>query len=49
MKCIIIDDGSTDNTNEVIKPILDGDTRFRSFNRENSYKKGLPANDNPAS
>lgn len=41
-ECIIIDDGSTDNTNEVIKPILDGDTRFRSFNRENSYKKGLP-------
>lgn len=41
-ECLIIDDGGTDNTNEVIKPILDKDNRFQYLQRPNTYKKGLP-------
>jgi glycosyltransferase involved in cell wall biosynthesis len=41
-ECIIIDDGSTDNTIEIIKPFLESDARFIYFNRESRYKKGLP-------
>ncbi len=40
-ECIIIDDGSTDNTYETIKPILDLDNRFKYILRENVYYKGL--------
>ena len=41
-ECIIIDDGGTDNTNEVIAPILEKDTRFQFVKRTDSYQKGLP-------
>ncbi len=41
-ECIIIDDGGTDNTKEVITPILEQDHRFLYIQRSNSYKKGLP-------
>jgi glycosyltransferase involved in cell wall biosynthesis len=41
-ECLIIDDGGTDNTQEVITPILEKDTRFISLKRPESYKKGLP-------
>lgn len=41
-ECLIIDDGGTDNTLEVITPILDEDFRFKLIKRPEDYKKGLP-------
>jgi len=41
-ECLIIDDGSNDNTIEVILPILEIDNRFQFLKRTESYKKGLP-------
>lgn len=39
-ECIIIDDGGTDSTKEVIKPIIDEDKRFLYVNRDVTYQKG---------
>jgi len=41
-ECLIVDDGGTDNTKEVIDPILEADNRFKYFKRSENYKKGLP-------
>jgi glycosyltransferase involved in cell wall biosynthesis len=41
-ECIIVDDGSTDNTKEVIAPILENDSRFQFLKRPDKYKKALP-------
>ena len=41
-ECIIIDDGSSDNTYEIIKTYVDSDKRFRYYKRGEDYKKGLP-------
>jgi glycosyltransferase involved in cell wall biosynthesis len=41
-ECLIIDDGGTDNTHEVIAPILEKDTRFQFLKRPDTYLKGLP-------
>lgn len=41
-ECLIIDDGGTDNTYEVIIPILEKDNRFQFLKRPKKYKKGLP-------
>ncbi len=41
-ECLIIDDGGTDNTKEVIAPILEKDSRFQFLKRPNCYLKGLP-------
>lgn len=41
-ECLIIDDHGTDNTLEVITPILDKDFRFKFLKRPENYKKGLP-------
>ena len=41
-ECLIIDDGGIDNTIEVIKPILNKDSRFKFSKRPDNYKKGLP-------
>lgn len=40
--CLIIDDGGSDNTFEVIEPILEADKRFYYYQREDKYNKGLP-------
>lgn len=41
-ECLIIDDGGTDNTAEVIAPILSQDKRFQFLKRSDKYIKGLP-------
>lgn len=41
-ECLIVDDGGTDNTNQVIAPILEQDNRFRLLKRPDNYIKGLP-------
>ena len=41
-ECLIIDDGGTDNTAEVIRPITNSDARFKFSKRPDAYKKGLP-------
>lgn len=41
-ECIIIDDGSTDSTWEVLRPHLNKDLRLKYFARSENYKKGLP-------
>lgn len=41
-ECIIVDDGSTDNTKKVLTPFLENDERFTYSLRSDSYKKGLP-------
>jgi len=41
-RCLIIDDGSTDNTNEILRPYLQKDSRFKYFKRDDSHQKGLP-------
>lgn len=45
-ECLIIDDGGTDNTYEIINPILEQDHRFQFLKRPDSYKKGLPGTRN---
>ncbi|MFI1772222.1 glycosyltransferase family 2 protein [Thalassobellus citreus] len=40
-ECLIIDDGGTDNTQNVITPILEKDNRFCFLKRPKTYKKGL--------
>lgn len=40
-ECLIIDDGGTDNTLEVITLILGKDNRFQYLKRPNKYLKGL--------
>jgi glycosyltransferase involved in cell wall biosynthesis len=39
---LIVDDGGTDNTKEVIAPILEQDSRFQFLKRPQAYQKGLP-------
>lgn len=41
-ECIIIDDGGTDSTSEVLAPILMEDIRFQYFKRTPMFQKGLP-------
>lgn len=45
-ECLIIDDGGTDNTQEVITPILKKDLRFKFLKRPNTYKKGISGSRN---
>ncbi|TDE28070.1 glycosyltransferase family 2 protein [Flavobacterium ranwuense] len=41
-ECLIIDDGGTDNTFEVVAPVLEQDKRFQFLKRPDIYLKGLP-------
>jgi GalNAc5-diNAcBac-PP-undecaprenol beta-1,3-glucosyltransferase len=45
-ECLIIDDGGSDNTQEILAPILKQDTRFKYFMRTSKYQKGLPGSRN---
>jgi len=45
-ECLIIDDGGTDNTLDVISPILNSDPRFSYHKRSEKYVKGLPGSRN---
>lgn len=45
-ECLIINDGGTDNTLEVITPLLEKDSRFKYYKRNNKYLKGLPGTRN---
>jgi glycosyltransferase involved in cell wall biosynthesis len=39
-ECLIVDDGSTDNTNEVVKTYVEKDKRFQYYKRPNRYSTG---------
>lgn len=41
-ECLIIDDGGTDNTKEIITPFLEKDSRFKFHLRPSTYQKALP-------
>ena len=41
-ECLIIDDGSKDNTIKVVEEFIAGDERFSYLVRPDKYKKGLP-------
>tara|TARA_R100000935_G_scaffold7556_5_gene15982 strand:- start:11810 stop:12364 length:555 start_codon:yes stop_codon:yes gene_type:complete len=41
-ECIIIDDGGTDNTLEILQPFLLKDNRFKYLKRPSNHIKGLP-------
>ncbi|WP_026839464.1 glycosyltransferase family 2 protein [Gillisia sp. JM1] len=41
-ECLIIDDGSSDNTHEILQPYLLKDSRFNYYKRNEDHKKGLP-------
>lgn len=45
-ECLIIDDGSTDSTSEIVKKNIQEDRRFRYFKRGEEYSKGLPGSRN---
>ncbi|MGV9003506.1 glycosyltransferase family 2 protein [Flavobacterium sp.] len=45
-ECLIIDDGSTDNTIDVITTFLENDKRFKYYKRTANYNKGLPGSRN---
>lgn len=41
-ECLIIDDGSEDNTADVVREFSSNDVRFLYLNRHQNYRKGLP-------
>lgn len=45
-ECIIVDDGGTDNTEVILKLLLDKDKRFKYLKRTSNYQKGLPGSRN---
>lgn len=45
-ECLIIDDGGSDNTLDILAPVLKQDPRFQYFIRTPMYHKGLPGSRN---
>lgn len=45
-ECIIVDDGGTDNTEDILEPLLNKDKRFKYLKRTSKYQKGLPGSRN---
>jgi glycosyltransferase involved in cell wall biosynthesis len=41
-ECLIIDDGATDNTEEILQKWLQKDSRFKYQKRTSNHQKGLP-------
>ena len=41
-ECLIIDDGSTDDTASAVKAFISSDSRFTYYTRPTKYSKGLP-------
>ncbi|MDT0688602.1 glycosyltransferase family 2 protein [Salegentibacter sp. F188] len=41
-ECLIIDDGSTDNTKEIVHSYTEKEKRFKYLQRSDSHQKGLP-------
>ncbi len=45
-ECLVIDDGSVDKTEELVKDLVGQDSRFQYLKRPVKYKKGLPGSRN---
>nr|WP_279344008.1 glycosyltransferase [Gramella jeungdoensis] len=45
-ECIVVDDGSADNTREILKGWTEKDNRFKYVQRPDDHKKGLPGSRN---
>jgi glycosyltransferase involved in cell wall biosynthesis len=45
-ECLIIDDGGTDSTQDILETILKQDSRFKFYIRTSDYQKGLPGSRN---
>lgn len=45
-ECLVIDDGGTDNTKEIVESLMDNDVRVKFFTRSDPFKKGLPGSRN---
>ncbi|WP_299395091.1 glycosyltransferase [uncultured Gelidibacter sp.] len=39
-ECIVVDDGSSDNTGEIVKRFVDKDARFKYYKRRDDFPKG---------
>lgn len=45
-ECLIIDDGSSDNTEQIVSSYIKNDERFNYLKRPDAYRKGLPGSRN---
>lgn len=45
-ECLVIDDGSTDNTSQIVRSYIKKDARIKYQKRSSEYQKGLPGSRN---